>query len=589
MYYILEVSGQNEIRFKEKEVITEKRVTHKSVLMKYLKSEDNKNQFFRNIQRESLEYLIYCFNYSNGDQKICNFYETDEIDLRLRKSNLKKNSMTKEEFLSGNLIENEKVKEKEKNIDTLKSLEIENNENQGNEKNNNDEKNPLKDSKATACTEKRNNQTINKKDDEEDNEEIDISQLSKFVYSVWIVDIEAIDLDPAEIIEVIEYQDEIKDMTVQCENLGDVFIELDPDLNDNGIVKYNPPDNAKEITVNREIDEEMLETIQANLEEEHIFGIHIRRNKFSNPKILDCLLDILNGCRCEKIVSFSFSENLNLVDEWYKVMNTISLFVNLNNLNLGMAFLYDKYLVALFNAIKTKRIVSLDISSNFITFVGARTIGKWIKGNRTLKELYVQQNTMNEFKREGFDFIAEPLKKHPNIEILDFSFMILTGYGVRLAQLIKISKTLKVLKIRNNRMNFTDYLEIIPALSENVTIEELYMNENNPMKEESIDCLAKLIKYNKKIHTLYLDKIGLSIENCRPFFLALKSNTTISILSLNDNPEVSVKKYIDFFKDSKTIKKLHLMVRNSNVKRTKEELRLLEKFKEERSDIEIKY
>jgi len=138
-------------------------------------------------------------------------------------------------------------------------------------------------------------------------------------------------------------------------------------------------------------------------------------------------------------------------------------------------------------------------------------------------------------------------------------------------------------------MNFSDFEFVLPALGENSIIEEFYMSENNPMKEESIDLIAKMILMNRTIHTLYIDKIGLSLENSRPFFLAMKKNVTIHTLSLNDNPEVSVKKYVEFFKESTTIKKLNFMIRNSNVKRTKEELRLLEKFKAERSDIAFKY
>ena len=29
-----------------------------------------------------MEYLIYCFNYNTGRQRICNFYDTEDVDLR---------------------------------------------------------------------------------------------------------------------------------------------------------------------------------------------------------------------------------------------------------------------------------------------------------------------------------------------------------------------------------------------------------------------------------------------------------------------------------------------------------------------------
>ncbi len=109
------------------------------------------------------------------------------------------------------------------------------------------------------------------------------------------------------------------------------------------------------------------------------------------------------------------------------------------------------------------------------------------------------------------------------------------------------------------------------------------------MKEESIELITKLINTNKKIHSLYLDKIGLNLENCKQFFLALKKNTNIHTISLNDNVEVSIRKYVDFFLEAKHIKKLNLMNRNSLNKRLKDDIRLLEKLKEERPDMEFKF
>lgn len=573
-YYSLEIVSNTEIQFKEKENIKDKRDNRKNTLIKYLKSENQKSMIFRNLQRDKLEYLIYCFHYNNGNVHICNFYEADEIDVKAESGNnedmKEENGDNNNEEKNININGNDYINGKEINNDDDKNY----NKGNGIEDNNNDEKEKL--------IKVDNNKDLKKIRNDNKNSNNAITKCQEFVYSIWMIDIEAIDLDPNEIINLIEGREEIKDLKFKCSNLGEVFIETEPDMSDNGIVEYKPPENAKEITITKELDEDLVKSTKQNLENEHINGYYLKRNKFNQPIFLFDSLNLLISLHPERIVSFTLSDNLNLGDAWIKVNEAISRFENLINLNLSMGFIYDKYLVSLFNALKHKRIVSLDLSSNFITYVGARTIGKWLKGNRTIKDLNIQQNTMNEFKREGFDFIAEPLKNLPNIQLLDVSYMILTGFGSKLAELVKKASTLKILKIKNVRMNYLDYHNLIPALCDNNSIEELYLNDNNAMKEESIDLLAKMIITNKTIHTLFLDKVGLTLENCRQFFLALKKNETITTLSLNDNPEVSVKKYVDFFKDKPSIKKLYLMNRNSIVRRTKDELKMLEKFKETR-------
>jgi hypothetical protein len=421
----------------------------------------------------------------------------------------------------------------------------------------------------------------NKKPENSSSEEL-------FVYSIWLVDIENIEIEPDQVVDIIKDKPGIKDMKLFCKNLGEVYIEQEPDLNDDGIVVDDSPSDSKEIVISKELDRQSLESAKESLEKEYIKGFHIRRNKFNEPSNFISVLNMLKSTNSDRITSFTFSDNLNLGDGWHKVIDVIAELKNLHYLNLSMGFIYDKYLVPLLNSIKSKRIVQLDLSSNFITYVGAKTISKWIKGNRTLKELYLQQNTMNEFKKEGFAYISDALKVHPNITSVDFSFMILTGFGSNLSELVKCSRTLKVLKIRNVRMNFKDFEYLIPALSENATIEELYLNENNPMKDEVIDLIAKLINSNKTIHTLYLDKIGLNVENSKPFFTAMKKNTTIHTLSINDNPDLNIKKFVEFLRESTTLKKVFYMNRNSNVKKNKDDLVLVEKLKEERPDLFIK-
>lgn len=580
-YYVIEIVSKTEIQFKEKFSIPEQRNSSKKTIEKYLTNLDQKNDFLKNMKKEKMEFFIYCFNYNIGKQTICNYYETEDIDLSLiccskpkeqQQIHSKKSSSSESlEKYKDCQIQGKNNGDEGLNKDKNKLSRVNNNDNNANEGKHN---NSIKAIQNNANNSSNNSYHFD---------------YIEFIYSVWIIDIELIDIDPVDIIEILRFRDEVKDLKLFCENLGDVFVEIEPDLNDKGIIEYNPPENTKELAINRELDETILQSSKESLEKDYIDGVYIRRNKFVNTNFLFGFLKLIRTMHPDRIVNFTFSDNLNIADNWNNVIEAIATFNNLHNLNLSMGFIYDKFLVNLCNSIKAKRIVILDLSSNFITYVGSRTIGKWIKGNRTLKQLYIQQNTMNEFKREGFDFIADPLKLHPNINQVDFSFMILTGFGTKLAELVRESLTLKVLKIRNVRMNYNDYTVVMPALGENKILEEVYLNDNNPMKEGSIDLIAKMIATNKTIHTLYLDKIGLSLENSKPFFVALKLNTTIQTLSLNDNPEMSVKKFTEFIRESTTLKKINFMNRNSNAKRSKEDIIILEKLQKEKTDVQLKY
>ena len=558
-YYNLEILTKTEIKIREIELFEEERDDKKKNLMIYLKSDSMPNSI-KKLSQDKLEFMIYIFNYNTGKQKICNYYEADEVKLSCEQLN--KNDLFVEKQASTRVVQEIELNVVANNDDEYKPLLIQNIDQKPIEQV--EINSPVKESKF-------------------DNEE--------FVYCVWLLDIEAVDIDPNSVIQLIEGRESIKNMAFYCEDLGDVYIEEDPDLNDNGEVNYDPPQDAEKIQIySKNIDDALVDEVKQNIESDAVHEVSIIKCKYANNEVLDNLFNVITQVRPEKLTVLTLSDNLNLGDYWFSIIAFIGKLPNIYYLNLSMGFIYDKYLTSLFTVIKKKRIISLDLSSNFITFVGARIVGKWLKSNRTIKELNIQQNTMNEFKREGFDFIAEPLKSHPQITTIDFSFMVLTGFGKKLSELIRQSNTIKVLKIKATRMNFNDYEFVFPALYENKVIEQLFISENNPMKEESIDMISKLINVNRTINTLYIDKVGLTIENSKPFFTALKKNEVINCLSMNDNPELSVRKLYEFFKEQKTIKKLCLMIRNSNAKRTKDEIKLLEKLKEERQDdLELKF
>lgn len=407
------------------------------------------------------------------------------------------------------------------------------------------------------------------------------------IYAIWLLDFMDLDLDPEGVFPTIKEFPDINDVVIECENIGPVYTQIDPDLNDDGYVDDIDDVEAKHVEINDELTSKILQDLKKECEENKIASIALRKNNFKTIDFLFEFIKILENTS-NTITSFEYSEILNVKDHLINLLEPVSRMNNLRHLNLSMVFIYDKYTIYLFNAIKTKRLLTLDLSSNFITYLGAGVTSKWLRGNRTLKELSLQQNTTNEFRKEGFDHIAESLINHPKIESLDFSLMIMTGIGVSAARLLNACASIKILRIKGVRLNYEDYKNLIPALCKSKTLKELNMGENDPKNERHTDLLGKLVSQNTSIEVLFLDSIGLELENSRPFFMGLKKNTTIKELSLNHHPEITVKKYLNNLKECPTIKILSIINR-IGPRRSKEDIQLIETYMKENPDVTIKY
>ena len=78
-----------------------------------------------------------------------------------------------------------------------------------------------------------------------------------------------------------------------------------------------------------------------------------------------------------------------------------------------------------------------------------KNLSLFLKNNKTLKKLYVQRNAVAQFKAEGVKYVCEGLSNHPNLIVLDISYMELTGCGVYLGQFISQINILQDLNVAN--------------------------------------------------------------------------------------------------------------------------------------------
>jgi hypothetical protein len=345
------------------------------------------------------------------------------------------------------------------------------------------------------------------------------------------------------------------------------------------------------LEVNKDLNEENFKTYMEQIEKENVEYFHIRKNHFNNINLFRDLLKSLS--KCKNLKTFTFTDNYNTTgfDQGWKIISDfLKETSSLKILNLSLSFMYDKYLAFIFkDSLKGKKIENLDLSSNFITLAGSKKISEWLKTNKSLKYLNLQQNTMNEFKREGADFIISSLISHPCIISLDLSNMIITGFGEKLADLIKVSQTLRILRIINTRMNLDDYKFLSSALCQNNVLTDLNISENDCKSEQAIDLVASFIKSNKTLMHVFLDNIGIGERNCNNLLAAIQENETIESYSFNDNPRLLFKTLFPVLVSKKNLKKLNFCLVEFSSRNAKEDEESLKKFKIERPDIVFNY
>lgn len=332
---------------------------------------------------------------------------------------------------------------------------------------------------------------------------------------------------------------------------------------------------------------ETCEKIISNINTQNITCLVIKNNQFNKITHFKKLIETLIAKDC--LIKFIFSNNQTLTgfeDGWKIIIKLISSTNKLKFLNFSLSYIYDKYLDEIFKALKKKKITALDLSSNFITSSGGKQIAFWLSRNKTLKSLNLEQNTMNEFKRDGSDFIMDALNAHPQIAFLNLSHMQLTGFGEKLALMLKSSKSLKALKIRNTRMNLDDQQFLFKALLENESLEVLDIAENPSGVDKSVEFLSEAIENVKNLKEINLEKFGFAKKMQDLFFQALSKNKSLEKLFLNDN-RISVKPLLAALAQCKTIKEVN--VSNKEFEYSFAEREEIESFVLERGEFNFVY
>ena len=169
--------------------------------------------------------------------------------------------------------------------------------------------------------------------------------------------------------------------------------------------------------------------------------------------------------------------------------------------------------------------------NNMITSEGATKIAEAIKVNKTLQHLNLFNNHISD---DGAAAISDALKTNNSLQILDMSDNNITSEGAKLiAEAITVNKTPQELNVRGNNISDNGAAAISDALKTNNSLQILNMSFNK-ITSEGAKSIAEAIKVNTTLHTLYLgqsdinDKVSYNMS----VLTAVYHNNTLMELTL---------------------------------------------------------
>ena len=420
----------------------------------------------------------------------------------------------------------------------------------------------------------------------------------------------------------IGYKIDFSDMEKILEGVNNSNITKDSlSLKEENVSSGDMEEKDDELLICEEIKEETYKRTRNRFENENMesnIGTHLETNsnlinninsdklisKIKSVKIIDS--DISDLISFNKIMKYISDKNIkkflfvgNNINSDFEGWDAISSFLEQNYklryLDIHNASIYDYHLNDLLRPLADKRIRFLNLSENFLTYEGAKIISDFLKNNKTLQILNLSRNAQCQFKTEGVKCILQSLIKNKNIELIDFSFMNLTGCGEYIGNFISNNKSIENIILKNVLLNYNDFKNIFIPLKKNGTVKEIDISMNDMGGDKSLECIAGAIKENKSLECLKMDQININNDNYNIIFEAIEENKTIKKYSINYNSNIKPKIVINFFIKQMHVKYLEYIPfdkeneKDKNKELNLEEKKLFEKLKAERPDMILIY
>ena len=203
---------------------------------------------------------------------------------------------------------------------------------------------------------------------------------------------------------------------------------------------------------------------------------------------------------------------------------------------------------------RTSNLKVLNLNGSNLTGQVVEHLVSVIKNNSGLEQLYL---SYNDFK-SSVSVIFKALKENSRLNILHLNDNVMTEEAAQdLADVIKNNTHLKQLSIRNNKLGVSAAV-ILQALTRTSNLKVLNLNGSN-LTGQVVEHLVSVIKNNSGLEQLYLSYNDFK-SSVSAIFKALKENSRLNILNLNDNvmTEEAAKDLADVIKNNTCLKQLSI-------------------------------
>ena len=365
----------------------------------------------------------------------------------------------------------------------------------------------------------------------------------------------------------------------------------------NKVVVAKKGDELKLNLFNNEEERNKKQQEQEEEQKKIINSVFIESAKITDLDVFSEMIGILAIYNLLKRISFCDFKFERETDVWDNIVYLLQENNNIRWVDLHKSNMNNDIIVSIAKVSENKRFRFLDLSENFINQDGAEILAEFLSKNKTLQKLILNNNDLENFKKGGVQSICKSLEDHPNIQLIDFSSMVVTGCGEYVAALLKKSKSIKSVILRDCTLNFKDIQNICKALSlPNIsnTINNVDLSFNDLASDKSIEEIGKMLKVNKTLNRLYLEKMNLNMNNYNFILNGLNENDKIIHFNFSFNPSVKPRLFLEYFLHRKKLNSLTYIPYRANINDqgpkvdfNLDEKKIIKKFKDKRKRVKL--
>jgi Ran GTPase-activating protein (RanGAP) involved in mRNA processing and transport len=187
-------------------------------------------------------------------------------------------------------------------------------------------------------------------------------------------------------------------------------------------------------------------------------------------------------------------------------------------------------------AMINKQCKHLRLGSNRITSIGVSILADALKNNNTLQQLSLYDNDISD---DSVYSLAKVLSiKNNKLNVLNLGNNRITNQGMKhLAQMIRTNRTLTDLYLQQNAISDEGVQILANAIeNHNATIEYLSLESNKLLTDLSVDFLLQMIRNHRSLKRLYVFDCNLSETGKKRLIKAqqVKPNFKVYVNSFDD-------------------------------------------------------